>query len=504
MRRLLPHPFNYRMKRRLSALEHINNHPIATQEALLRQLLRLGARTSFGKAFEFSSVERVQTLRERVPIHTYEQLYPYIERMLQGEKNVLWPSPIKWFAKSSGTTNGRSKFIPVSSEALHQGHYKAGKDVLGIYVNNYPHNRLARGKSIGVSGSLQANPIASHTGIQCGDVSAILTKNLPCWIQHNRVPKLSIALMENFEDKVNHIATITARENITIVAGIPTWVLLILQHILAMRHQRSIHDVWPMFELFVHGGISLTPYKAMFQKITSQKLNYLEVYNASEGFFAAQDQADSTDMLLLLDHGVYYEFLSLEELGKSHPTTIGLEDVVLDKAYALVISTNAGLWRYQIGDTVKFTSLSPFRIKIVGRTRSYINTFGEELMVENADVAIAHACQRTGAIIQDYTAGPRYAKADEPGRHEWVIEFVQPPDNMAHFVDVLDATLQQVNTDYEAKRQHSLILGAPLVHCVPTGSFYRWLKQQGRLKEQSKVPRLFNDRTYLEELLALL
>ena len=499
--RLLQRLFHWLIKQRLNYLEHFINHPLETQERLLKQLINKSRQTVFGLQFDFASVKRVADFKARVPIHTYEQLYPYIERLLKGEQNVLWPTPIEWLARSSGTTNASSKLIPVSPEALQEGHYKAGKDMLAVYINNYPDNQLAQGKSIGLGGSLYPNDWQPGSGMKYGDVSAVLMENLPFWMQWGRTPDLAIALMDQWEKKIEKLARSTAQESVTSIAGVPTWVLLLLQKVMTLQDKHCIYEVWPMLELFIHGGIAFGPYKPLFQAITSKDLHYLEVYNASEGFFAVQDQVDAEDMLLLLDHGIFYEFLPLEEIGKEHPKTVGLEEVVLEKVYALVISTNAGLWRYQIGDTIKFTSLSPFRLKIVGRTKHFINAFGEEVVVENAEAAMTKACQLTGAMISDYTAGPHYIEAGKSGSHEWIIEFVRPPSDVERFIDILDATLQAINTDYEAKRHKDMVLARPIVHCATQGVFYQWLKKQGKLGEQHKVPRLANDRRYLDDIL---
>ena len=502
--RLLQRPFNWLIKKRLTHLERFMNRPVETQEMLLKQLIDKSKETVFGQKFDFSSIKRVGDFTTRVPIHTYEQLYPYIERVIQGEQNVLWPTPIEWFAKSSGTTNASSKFIPVSPEALKGGHYKAGKDMLAVYINNYPDSQVTQGKSVGLGGSLYPNDLHPGSDTQYGDVSAVLMKNLPFWAQWNRIPDLAVALMDQWEEKVEKLASMTVEENVTSIAGIPTWMLFLLQKVMALQKKYCIHDVWPMLELFVHGGISFEPYKGLFQGITSKELRYVEVYSASEGFFAVQDQVDSNDMLLLLDHGVFYEFIPLDEIKKEHPKAVGLEEVVLGRVYALLISTNAGLWRYQIGDTIKFTSLAPFRIKIVGRTKHFINAFGEELVVDNAEAAMTKACQLTDATLIDYTAGPRYLEAGKSGSHEWIVEFAKPPGDMERFIDILDANLKELNTDYEAKRYKNMVLARPIVYCAPEGLFYQWLQKQGKLGEQHKVPRLANDRGYLDDILPML
>ncbi len=500
---LLQRSFNFLAKKRLSNLAYSKNDPIETQERQFRQLIKKGQQTFFGKKFAFDSIQCIKDFQTRVPVHTYEQLYPYIERILKGEQNVLWPTAIEWFAKSSGTTNASSKFIPVSPEALQEGHYKAGKDMLAIYINNYPDSCVAQGKTVGLGGSLY--PSISHPGsdVRYGDVSAVLMKNLPFWAQWGRTPDLTTALMGEWEAKLEKLASITSDKNVTSIAGVPTWVLLLLQKVMALQNKSYIHDVWPMLELFIHGGISFSPYKALFQSISSKELHYLEVYNASEGFFAVQDQVDAKDMLLLLDHGIFYEFIPLDEIEQEQPKAIGLEEVVLGKVYAIIISTNAGLWRYQIGDTIQFTSLSPFRIKITGRTKHFINVFGEEVVIDNAEAAIEKACQFTDARLSDYTAGPCYFAEGKSGSHEWIIEFTKLPNDVERFIDILDITLKQVNTDYEAKRYQDLVLARPVVHCAPQGLFYQWLKKQGKLGDQHKVPRLANDRRYLDDILTL-
>src|SRR3569623_154747 len=353
--RLLQHSFNWLIKRRITHLEWTINHPLEVQDKVLKQLVSKSKMTAFGQQFNFSSIKQVSDFTTRVPVHTYEELYPYIERVIKGEQNVLWSTPTTWFAKSSGTTNASSKFIPVSPEALKDGHYKAGKDMLAFYINNYPNSRITKGKSVGLGGSLHANDLNPGSDTQYGDVSAVLMKNLPFWAQWNRTPDLSVDLMDQCEKKVEKLARITAKEDVTSIAGIPTWMLLLLQKVMSLQNRCCIHDVWPTLELFIHGGISFVPYKRLFQDLTSKDLHYLEVYNDSEGFLAVQDLIDTDDMLLLLDHGIFYELIPLDEIKKENPKTIGLEKVVVGKVYALVISTNAGLWRYQIGDTIKFT-----------------------------------------------------------------------------------------------------------------------------------------------------
>lgn len=501
--KLLQRPFNWWIKKRLTHLARCTRYPIETQASLLQGLISKSKGTFFGQRFDFASMQCMADFTTRVPISSYEQLYPYIERALKGERNVLWPTPIKWFAKSSGTTNASSKFIPVSPEALSEGHYKAGKDMLAIYIHNYPDSQVVQGKNVGLGGSLHPNALHPQSNTQCGDVSAVLMHNLPFWAQWSRTPDLSVALMEQWEKKIDMLARLIVKEHVTSIAGVPTWMLLLLQKVMAFQNKSDIHDVWPMLELFIHGGIAFEPYKANFQAISSKKLRYLEVYNASEGFFAVQDQKDAKDMLLLLDHGIFYEFVPISEVGKEDPKVVGLEDVVLGATYALLITTNAGLWRYQIGDTIQFTSLAPFRIKITGRTKHFINAFGEEVVIDNAETAIERACRLTHAMLRDYTAGPRYLRAGQSGSHEWIVEFVHPPDSMDRFVDILDRSLQALNSDYRAKRYKNLVLSRPVVHSAPPGLFDRWLKKQNKLGEQHKVPRLANNRKHLDDMLSM-
>lgn len=504
---ILSKSFHWLLKRRLNSLEKAINNPIATQHALLKELIQQGKETVYGEKFSYHSIDSVRTFQGRVPICTYEDLYPYILQTLQGMPKILWPTAIKWFAKSSGTTNDRSKYIPVSSEALEYGHYKAGKDMLAMYLANNPTSLLTQGKSLAMAGSLHKNTFSfeSNASTQYGDVSAVIMNNLPFWAKWISTPGIDITLLENWEEKIEKIAQWATKEkNVTVLTGIPTWIYFLLYKILDKQQANYITEVWPMLELFIHGGISFQPYKKLFTKILPHQLHYLEVYNASEGFFAMQDQLESNELLLLIDHGIYYEFIPIEDIHKPNKRVIDLSEVTLHTVYALVITTNAGLWRYQIGDTIKFTCLVPYRIQIVGRTKQFINTFGEELMVQDAETAIAHACMVTEALINDYTAGPCYLSGTQKGRHEWIIEFIKPPANLDKFTDILDQQLQFVNSDYEAKRYNDMLLIKPLIKSVPRGVFYTWMKQKNKLGEQNKVPRLYNSRKYLDSLHAVL
>jgi hypothetical protein len=492
------------MKKRIHQIELFQKYPLEVQEELFKKLVSTAKSTAFGKKYGFASITTVKEFKDQVPLFSYEQLYPYIEKHLKGEQNILWPSEIRWFAKSSGTTNDRSKFIPVSQEALDDCHFKGGKDMMSIYVNNNPNTKLFTGKGLAIGGSKQLNEYDSGLNSYYGDVSAVLMKNLPLWAQFVRIPSLDIALMDEWEKKIERMAEATMHENVTSIQGVPTWTIILLRRIIEKKEVANILDVWPNLELFVHGAVAFGPYRDIFKKlIPSEKMNYLETYNASEGFFGIQDQKDSEELLLMLDYGIYYEFISMEEWESDDPKVLGLEEVEVGKNYAMIISTNAGLWRYKIGDTIKFTSKFPFRIKITGRTKHFINAFGEELVVENAEKAIEKTCLKTGSSVENFTAAPIFFEGDEKGGHEWIIEFDKAPEDLDKFTHVLDEELQLVNSDYEAKRYGDLALQLPIVHSAKKGTFYHWLKKKGKLGGQHKVPRLSNSRQYVEEILQM-
>jgi hypothetical protein len=461
--------------------------------------------TIFNSVFTWfmKSISTLHQFKQRVPIQNYDTLKPYIERMLKGEQNVLWHSGIRWFAKSSGTTSDRSKFIPVSEESLEECHLKGGKDMLSMYFNARPNARIFTGKSLTLGGSNQVNQL--HPDASFGDLSAVIMKNLPLWAEFYRTPHLDIALIENFEEKIEKMAYATKDVNVTSISGVPTWNILLFKRILEITGKKNLLEVWPNLELYFHGAVNFTPYRDQFkQLIPNDDMYYLETYNASEGFFGIQDSFDSGDMLLMLDYGIFYEFLPLEHLHEENPKTLTLDEVQLDKNYALIISTNAGLWRYMIGDTIRFTSLSPFRIQITGRTKHFINAFGEELIIDNAERALAEACSQTGAIIRDYTAAPIYFNGDECGAHEWIIEFEQKPAEFERFVDLLDETLRRINSDYDAKRFKDMALRRPIVRRAPSGTFFNWLREKGKLGGQNKVPRLANNREYIDGILKMM
>lgn len=492
------------MKKRIHQIDLFRKYPHEVQSELFHNLLQTARNTDWGRQYGYGDISTPQQYRERVPVSSYEDLFPQIERAMKGEANVLWPGTISWFAKSSGTTNARSKFIPVSKEALEDCHYKGGKDMLSIYANLNPETKLFTGKALSIGGSLRQNEFNPQA--QTGDVSAIIMQNLPIWAEAARTPPLKIALMDKWEEKIEAMAQVTIPENVTSISGVPTWTYVLINRILEITGKSNILEVWPNLELFAHGAVAFGPYRQLFKSLVpSDNMHYLEIYNASEGFFGIQDQPDTEDeMLLMLDYGVYYEFIPADQFDAEQPRTIGLEEVELNKNYALVISTNAGLWRYKIGDTIRFTNLAPYRIKISGRTKHFINAFGEEVIIENAEAAITKACDQTGAIITNFTVAPVYFQGRSRGGHEWVIEFAQQPDDLKKFAYILDTTLREINSDYDAKRQQDLALVAPLIHVAPVGTFLKWLEQKGKLGGQHKVPRLSNSREHLEEILQLM
>ncbi|SMD35479.1 GH3 auxin-responsive promoter [Reichenbachiella faecimaris] len=492
------------MRKRIHQMELFMKYPHEVQKEIWTRLLHAAKDTEFGKKYDFKSIKTYEQYKEIVPVQAYESLYPYIERRMKGEQKLLWSSDIKWFAKSSGTTNARSKFIPVSPEALEDCHFKGGKDLISIYVNNNPDTQMFTGKGLAIGGSHQVNEFDPKMDSHYGDVSAVIMQNLPIWAQFIRTPSLDVALMDKWEEKIQKMAESTANENVTNISGVPTWTIPLIQRIKEMKGTDNILDVWPNLEVFFHGAVAFGPYRSLFnQLIPSDQMNYVETYTASEGFFGIQDQSDSDELLLMLDYGIFYEFIPYDEIQKEHPKTIGLSEVKIGEIYAMVITTNAGLWRYSIGDTIKFTSTDPYRIKIAGRTKHFINAFGEELVVENAETAITHACEMTGAVIENFTAAPIHFTDKTSGGHEWVIEFQKCPDSLERFAIILDEKLREVNSDYDAKRHKDIALKMPTLHSAKPGTFYEWMKRRGKLGGQNKVPRLANDRQYIDDILEL-
>lgn len=489
------------MKKRFHQIELFIKYPHDVQLEWFKKLINQGKNTEWGKKYAYKDIKNIEEYRNRVPINHYESLKPYIDRLRSGEQNILWNTEVKWFAKSSGTTSGKSKFIPVTEESLTECHYKGGKDMLSIYFNNNPESNFFDGKGLALGGSQKIREL-NNTEYYEGDLSAIIIHNLPSWAEFVRVPKRSVALLKDWEAKIDMIAKTTINHNVTNLSGVPSWTLLLLKHILNITGKKNILEVWPNMEVFFHGGINFDPYRKQFcNLIPSKKMVYINTYNASEGFFGIQDKNNSDDLLLMLDYGIFYEFLPLDQLNQEQPQTIGLEEVQLNKNYALVISTNAGLWRYLIGDTIVFTCLSPYRIRITGRTKNFINAFGEELIIDNAEIALKAACTKHKAVINEYTAAPIYLDEDTKAAHMWVVEFETPPNDIKKFAKTLDNRLKSTNSDYEAKRSHNILLNRPQILPVPKGTFYNWMKSKGKLGGQNKVPRLSNNRKYIEDIL---
>jgi hypothetical protein len=478
--------------------EHFKN-PLELQHTSLNELIFSGRNTEWGKKYGYSEIGNYEQFKAKVPISTYEEIFPYIDRMMHGEQNVLWASPISWFSKSSGTTNARSKFIPVSKESLENCHMMGGKDMITLLINNKPETRIFEGKGLSIGGSLSNNPL--NSSLLLGDVSAVVMKNLPIWAQIIRTPSLDVALMDDWDQKIEKMAIETSKENVTSILGVPTWTLVLIEKILEITGKKSILEVWPNFEFLVHGAVAFGPYREMFQNLVfpSSEVRFLEIYNASEGFFAIQDDLSLPDeMLLMLDYGIFYEFIPIGPHGEEVDQIVSLDQVMLGVNYAMLITTNSGLWRYKIGDTVKFTSILPYRIKISGRTKHFINAFGEELIIENAEKAISVACIQTNSEIKDYTAAPAYMEGGKKGSHEWVVEFSKAPKDLRIFVEILDRTLREVNSDYDAKRSYDLVLELPQVLVAPKGTFYAWMRARGKLGGQHKVPRLSNNREFID------
>lgn len=489
------------LKKRIHQIELFLKYPNEVQQELLFSLLKSGENTVLGKKYDFSSIKNYKTFSERVPVSTYEELEPLIEQTRKGAQNVFWNTPIKWFAKSSGTTNAKSKFIPVSPEALENCHYKASKDLLCLYLNNNEDSQLFTGKSLRLGGSKQ---LYENNNTFFGDLSAILIDNMPIWAEFSSTPSNKVSLMGDWETKLPAIINETIQENVTSLAGVPSWMMVLLNKTLETTNKQNLLDIWPNAEVYFHGGVSFEPYREQYHKLfPKDNFRYYEIYNASEGFFAIQDLNNSNELLLMLDYGIFYEFIPMDTFGTENQKVIPLNEVELNRNYAIVISTNSGLWRYLIGDTVRFTSINPYRIVVSGRTKHHINVFGEELMVENTDKALAKTCKELACEVVDYTVAPIFMKNKEKGAHEWIIEFKTLPSNIEGFAALLDKNLQQLNSDYEAKRHNNMTLNPLKVNVARTNLFYDWLKENDKLGGQHKIPRLSNDRKHLEELLKM-
>ena len=487
---------------RYREIERYATHADELQQNVMQRLVRCAAHTEWGKKYDYASLRTYQDFQDRLPIQTYEEIKPYVERLRKGEQNLLWPSEIKWFAKSSGTTNDKSKFLPVSRESLHDTHYRGGQDAVAIYLHQNPQSRFFGGKGLILGGSHAPNLNTNHSLV--GDLSAILIENINPLVNLIRVPSKATALMDRFEPKMEAIARETIHANVSNLSGVPSWMLVLIRHILEKTGKQTLEEVWPNLEVFFHGGVAFTPSREQYkQVIRSPRMHYVETYNASEGYFGTQNDPSDPSMLLMIDYGVFYEFIPLEEVGSEHPHAVPLTGVELGRNYAMVITTSAGLWRYMIGDTVKFTSKDPYKFIITGRTKHFINAFGEELIVDNAEKGLAKACAETGAQIADYSAAPVFMDERAKCRHQWLIEFTRMPDDLSKFARILDNTLKEVNSDYEAKRQNDLALQPLEVIVARPGLFHDWLQSKGKLGGQHKVPRLSNTREYIEEMLRL-
>ncbi len=487
-------------QKRLSQIDYFKAHPVKVQRDTWQELLTRGKSTEYGKRYGFDTILTPEQYRERVPVVSYEEISGEVRRMMEGESGILWPEETRWFAKSSGTTDAKSKFIPVSPSALEECHFRGGKDVIAVFNRLYPEAGVFGGKTLALGGSSEVSK--TNTDCRFGDLSAILISNTPFWANRMKTPDASIMLMSNWEEKIEKICETTVREDVRCLAGVPSWFLTVINKILERTGKKHLHEVWPNLELFIHGGISFTPYREQYRRLLPDpKMKYLETYNASEGFFGLQDDPEDTSLLLMLDYGVYYEFMPVSEVGQSKPRTLMLEEVKTGENYALVITTNSGLWRYMIGDTIQFTSTKPYKFRITGRTKLFINAFGEELIIDNATEALHTVCRATGAEVVEFTAAPVFMEEGKRGAHEWLVEFSTPPADPEAFAEALDKELQRLNSDYEAKRL--LSLERLRLQKARRGLFNEWLKEKGKLGGQHKVPRLWNDRTHIDELLKM-
>ncbi len=486
------------LKRRISQIELFKDYPIEVQQEVLRKMIVYSIDTEIGKKYDFKTIRHYNDFKERIPTVTYEEIYKDIERNRKGEQNIFWRTPIKWFAKSSGTTNAKSKFIPISYESLEDCHYKAGKDMLSLYFNNNIDSQLLVGKCLRLGGSRE---IYENNDSYYGDLSAIMIDNLPFWAELSSTPSSKTSLIPEWEDKVKAIIKESMNQKVTSFAGVPSWMLSLLQQVIDKTGKDNILEIWQDAEVYFHGGVSFEPYRNLYNKLfPSKDFKYFEIFNASEGFFAIQDQNSSTELLLMLDYGIFYEFIPV---NGSESEIVSLADVKLNKNYEMVITTNSGLWRYKIGDTIKFTCLNPFRVKVTGRTKHFINVFGEELVVENAEMALSKTTELTKSEISNYTVGPIFMGDKAKGSHEWIIEFSKEPDDMNKFTEILDLSLQSLNSDYEAKRYKDSTLELPKIIKGRKNLFYDWLRSRNKLGGQNKIPRLSNSREYVEELLGI-
>ena len=486
------------LKKRIHQIELFKKYPIEVQNETLMSLLNSAKNTEFGKKYDFKSINNYKEFTNRIPITNYENFYPLIERSIKGEQNIFWNEQIKWFAQSSGTTNSKSKFIPVSSETLDKCHFQGGKDALCLYINNNVNSNLFSGKSLRLGGSRK---LYENNNNYFGDVSAILIDNLPIWAEMISTPNNQISLIDKWDEKINAVIKNTINEDVTSLAGVPSWMLTLLNNVLYETKKTNISEVWPNLEVYFHGGVNFSPYRQEFKEIFSNNINYYETYNASEGFFALQDSNDSNELLLMLDYGIFYEFIEMNYYGTTDEKIINLSQVETGVNYIMIISTTSGLWRYKIGDTIKFTSTFPYRIKISGRTKNFINAFGEELIIENAETALEKTLLAYELNVVEYTAAPFFMKGKNSGFHQWLIEFKTPPKDLNKFKKDLDINIQNTNTDYKAKRFKNITMSEIEIIVARKNQFYDWLKEKKKLGGQNKIPRLCNNRKLIEELL---
>ncbi|MBQ4449220.1 MAG: GH3 auxin-responsive promoter family protein [Prevotella sp.] len=488
--------------KRQKELERHMNEGAQMQNDVLMSLLRRASDTEYGRDHIFNMTKSYEDFTHNVPVNTYEELKGDIDRMRHGEKDILWPGQVKWYAKSSGTTNDKSKFIPVSPEGLKHIHYQGGNDAVAMYLQNNPKSRLFDGRSLILGGS--HSPNYNVAGSLVGDLSAILIENINPLVNLVRVPDKKTALISDFEVKRDRIAHLCLDKNVTNISGVPSWMMSVLMRVMELSGKQHLEEVWPNLEVFFHGGIAFTPYRSQYEQlITSPKMHYMETYNASEGFFGLQNDPNDKSMLLMLDYDVFYEFLPMDEFGKENPNIVPLEGVEIGKNYAMLISTSCGLWRYMIGDTVIFTSKNPYKFYISGRTKHFINAFGEELIVDNAEKGLKFACQKCNAQVREYTAAPVFRSEGVVPHHQWVIEFSKEPEDLDEFADALDSKLQELNSDYEAKRYKDINMICLKIVKARQGLFEQWMKSRGKLGGQNKVPRLSNSRDYVEALIEM-
>jgi hypothetical protein len=494
--------FSHIIKRRLPRIENYTSSPISCQLDVLLTLVHRAKQTEFGKTYQFSKIKNFNDFKEVVPLSNYDTLFPLINKQINGEKDILWPGYTTWFAKSSGTTTKTEKLLPITTDSLYENHYAGGKDLLALYYKNYEKRKLYNAKHLIIGGSTQINAQDNNTSI--GDLSAFIVENLPWWTEIRRTPKREIALMDNWEEKLDKMARATVDDNICIVAGMPTWTLVLFEKVLEITRKKNIHEVWPNLELYIHGGMNIQPYKARFKKLLpNSKMNYVQSYNSSEGYFGLQDLKNSNEMLLLTNAQILYEFIPMDEFNGLHSqNVVGLKDVKTGVQYALVISTSAGLWRYIIGDTVQFSSIKPYRFMVTGRTTHYINAFGEKTIIAHVEKAIAQASQIHNVEISDFTVGPYFQKLKGSGGHQWVIAVKnQQQINLSDFEESIDKNMKAINGDYKSKRKGDFNMMPPKFNYVKKEDFEHWLKSKNKLGGQHKIPRLQNDRLLIQELL---